>query len=352
MNLQPNWPNRHLWGGTGMHIAMAAYYDPANPFNPENALEAFNDWLIDAWRTLEKQFLSEERWTEIYDMAYLINRMLLHYFKWAPKHDKFTVLATEIPFRFPIPMFPGKRVYYEGKADGLIEWNDGTYWLLEHKTAGSYPDFSLLFLDEQCVAYQWSGQIDPRFEGRRPIGTVYTFMLKELPHKPRVLKNGGLSKAKNIRTTYEVYQAALEERGLPTTLYGDILQHLRSNPYPFFKRTRIKRQPQAMQVFGQRLMGTIAEMIDPQVHIVPSPNWWSCKNCAFRIPCSMEANGIDPTLVLRANFCKRESQPSPMQEKLCRHCNRWKPIADFHKDKQSKDGLQSWCKECKRERRN
>lgn len=350
-NLTPKWPNRNLWGGSGMHIGLGAYYDPADPFNPEKALQAFDDWLIRTWYQLESLLLTEGRWDEIYETAYLINRMLLNYFKWAPPHDKFTVLGSEIPYRFPIPLFPGKHVFYEGKADGIVEWYDGEYWLLEHKTAARYPDFSLLFIDEQCVSYQWASHVDPRFEGRRPVGTVYTFLLKELPQKPRVLKSGGLSKAKNIRTTYEMYKEALAERGLPTTMYGDILDHLRRNPIDFFKRVRIKRQPRAMKVFGQRLMGTIREMIDPLVHIAPSPNWWSCKTCAFRIPCAMVASGFTPDPLLRANFKRRDISATPMTEKLCRKCIKWKVLDDFHKETRSKDGLQSWCKDCKRQYR-
>jgi hypothetical protein len=350
-NLTPKWPNRNLWGGTGVHVALGAYYDPANPFSAEHAQEAFDKWLIKAWYHLESQTLTDARWDEIFDTANLINRMLVHYFSWAPERDKFTVFGSEIPYRFPLPVFPGKHVYYEGKADGLVKWIDGEYWLLEHKTVAKYPDFSLLFIDEQCVSYQWGSQVDHRFEGRRPVGTIYTFLLKALPQKPAVLKNGGLSKAKSIRTTPEIYLEALREHGLPTTMYGDILQHLRSNPYDFFKRVRIRRQPDAMHIFGQRLIGTIAEMIDPLVHIVPSPNWFTCGNCAFRVPCMMVANGLSPDPILHANFKERQTTPTPPQEKQCRKCLKWLPIGEFYKNTQSKDGLQSWCKECKRTHR-
>jgi hypothetical protein len=35
-----------------------------------------------------------------------------------------------------------------------------------------------------------------------------------------------------------------------------------------------------------------------------------------------------------------------MTKKHCPHCDRTLPVASFHKDKQKKDGLRCWCKEC------
>ena len=38
-------------------------------------------------------------------------------------------------------------------------------------------------------------------------------------------------------------------------------------------------------------------------------------------------------------------------QKRCRKCNELKALSDFHKNKSSKDGLASWCKECKKQSR-
>jgi len=39
------------------------------------------------------------------------------------------------------------------------------------------------------------------------------------------------------------------------------------------------------------------------------------------------------------------------QQKQCGKCKQVKPLSDFHKNKSSRDGLASWCKECKRQYR-
>lgn len=37
------------------------------------------------------------------------------------------------------------------------------------------------------------------------------------------------------------------------------------------------------------------------------------------------------------------------QTKICSHCGRELPLTEFHKSAKAKDGLQPYCKECKRE---
>lgn len=36
--------------------------------------------------------------------------------------------------------------------------------------------------------------------------------------------------------------------------------------------------------------------------------------------------------------------------KKCAHCGQEKPVSEFYKDKHTKDGLQSWCKQCSNSR--
>lgn len=37
-----------------------------------------------------------------------------------------------------------------------------------------------------------------------------------------------------------------------------------------------------------------------------------------------------------------------MLEKQCKRCNEWKPTSDFHKWARSKDGLNDWCRPCRK----
>jgi len=299
-------PQKNLWLGSGVHDALEVYYEQKKaPRDPQVMFNAYINYLSESYDRFDELPMTGEHWEAIHKSASLGWGMLEHYARWAERNDNFEVILPEVSFSFPIPFVHDQEVYFGGRADGWVKIGND-YWLLEHKTAKNFPDMSLLFLDEQCVAYQWAAQVDPRFEGRRPKGTIYTFLLKEVPTVPRQLKSGGLSKASSMRTTYEVYKSALDDLGLPTTFYGEILQRLRSQPNPFFYRTHIERSPQALAVFGAELIATIREMLDPATVIYPSPNWFSCRYCTFRTPCQLVRNGVDPMPYLRSEFMKVE----------------------------------------------
>jgi superfamily II helicase len=44
----------------------------------------------------------------------------------------------------------------------------------------------------------------------------------------------------------------------------------------------------------------------------------------------------------------QEQQQRENQTKVCRHCGQEKPISEFYPSKKTKDGHDSWCKECKK----
>jgi hypothetical protein len=53
----------------------------------------------------------------------------------------------------------------------------------------------------------------------------------------------------------------------------------------------------------------------------------------------------------RKNAIQSPAAGKPFEQKLCAKCNKMKDLSDFHKNKSSRDGLASWCKECKSEYR-
>jgi len=306
-NLRPKYHSKNLWLGRGVHEALAAYYDPEDPYPRHTAtlLGAFDAWAAEEESRLVSMVLSDKQRESIDDSIRMGQGMLRHYAEWAKENDDFEVLIPEAPLRVELPFFPGKNVVYVGRADGLVK-KKNKYWVLEHKTCASYPAMDMLFLDEQCIAYIWATNIDPRYKDTSPIGTIYTFLLKKLPHIPRQLKAGGLERRKNMKTTYAVYLARLKELGLPTSMYGDILARLKLQENPFFYRTYIKRTDAAMASFGTWMLATIREMLDPMVVLYPCPDWFKCKYCAFRLPCQMIVNGIDPAPILESDYVVRE----------------------------------------------
>jgi len=310
-------PQKHLWLGSAIHDALEVFYTAGEHYrDPNNMIDVFESIVEEDFEEFELQDISKEAWSELDEFADLGRAMLEYYALWAASHDDFEVLAPEISLKVPLPDMYGKEVIYAGRADGLVKLND-EYWLLEHKTASRLPDMSTLFLDEQCIAYLWGCQIDERFKDTRPVGTIYNFLVKKAVTKPRVLKNGTLSRSKSQGTTYELYMQAIEEGGYDAEDYTEILGRLQDPKHSeqFIYRTKIKRSPEAVVTFATIFLATIGEMLDPNVVIYPTPSWWGCKYCPFRTPCSLVANGQDPEPLLRSTFQKRQPHRSRLQRR-------------------------------------
>lgn len=303
-NRQPKLVSKHLRLGAGVHTALEAYYSPSGR-TPDVLLGTFKSWADEETAQIPRNETTETRMLELMDMIDLGTGMLQHYASWAPLHDDFDVIEPEVSFRIPLPFYPGQHVYFVGRADGWVK-RQGEYYLLEWKTAKGYPPLNALFLDEQCIAYQWGAQVSPKFDGRRPKGTIYTFLLKSLPEVPRQLQTGGLSKSMATKTTAEIYERELRRLGLPNTLYGDVLQALKEKPNPFFLRATIQRTDKSLFRFGTSVVAIVREMLDPMVPIYPTPNWYVCPRCAFVVPCTMVCNGVDPTPILEADYTVAE----------------------------------------------
>ncbi len=312
-------PQKHLWLGSSVHDALEVFYTQGEHYrDAEEMLRIYESLLGDDYDEFEKQDLSAKQWGELDKFADLGRGMLEAYALYAAREDDFEVIYPEVTLKVPLQLafFGREAIVYAGRADGLVK-HRGEYWLLEHKTATRLPDMNTLFLDEQCVAYQWGCQIDPRFEGMRPVGTIYNFLLKTVTQPPKVLQSGALSKNKTQNTTYALYMKSIEEVGYNVADYTDILTYLQSpeKAGSNFYRTHIQRTAEAVKVFEGRFLATIAEMLDPKVVIYPNPSWWSCKYCPFRVPCALVANGLDPRPALDFDFVKREPHRSRLQKR-------------------------------------
>lgn len=307
-NLTTKIPSKHLWLGSIIHYSLSAYYHPETPRELDVLLDTYHQVLIRDFLRLQPYYGSTI-YQELEEFAELGAGMLEHYYLWASLHDKFDVLEPEVNLRVPLPVVGphGERVDYVGSADALIESREGIL-LEEFKTAQTFPDIRGLYMEDQLPGYLWAAQLDPRYEGMRPVGMQYTFLRKKLPAIPKELKRGGVSQAKNIDTTLEVYEATLASLGEPTTLYGEILNILRAKGNTFFLRTTLKPPPSALTYFGTHLTNVAAEMISPLTPIYPSGNRFKCSWCGFKLPCLFTHFGLDPAPILEADYVPRSKR--------------------------------------------
>ncbi len=297
-SLEPKKFTAPLWLGTGIHEALAALYGEG--LDPE---EAFADWAKagkDAMKQIQPD-MSDEEFEKVDQQVDLGLGMLAHYKYWYPDHDDFEVLAVEKMFRIP-DFVKGEPL--EGRGDGVIRRN-GNLWILEHKTAITI-ETDRLILEEQPGSYQIG--VQSRYD-EPIIGTYYNFLRKKIPSIPKELVAGGLSKNKQIDTTWEVYGAEVRRLNLEIEDYLDMEQMLtlRQETKPFFYREEVVRSSRNLEILWGNMQATAHEMLDPNIAVYASPDPIKCKMCPVAIQgaCIAYSDGQDPQDILRETMIPR-----------------------------------------------
>ena len=196
-----------------------------------------------------------------------------------------------------------------GRADLLVRDSKGQLWVVDHKTSNSYtPGLSGLDVDDQLTAYMY---LCWKTLGEMPVGVLYNVLLKKVPEKPRVLKSGKLSKAKDQGTTVSLYMEAINEMGLDPGDYADILEYLDATGWEqFFFREYATRNESELLAYQNRLIVKATEVAsifaDPDTWAVPSPKTRDCTYCEFLSACKSADDGGDPEVILETTFKKNK----------------------------------------------
>ena len=237
------------------------------------------------------------------DDAELVAQMLQRYADKYPT-ENFSVVYIESKFLVPVLTprnYRSRNFMFAGVIDGLVRKSDGSYWLLEHKTASSIGDnyFLKLETDFQIRAYIWA----LRQLGYDVKGVIYNVLRTKLPTIPQILKKGGLSQAKNIDTTYDVYLDAIYDNGLDPADYQEILDILREKGDTFFSRQEYPVDQYDVEEFQEDLYRITRDMHTCR-HFYR--NGSACNNwsgCAYRKLCTGEVlpSEIDEHFVIAAN---------------------------------------------------
>lgn len=344
--LEPTKRNPAFWLGTGVHKALEARYSPLTKggaatddvsvfHNYGEAYKAANSDAIQDWDQKDKDLLESD--------ILLGRSMLALYQKWATEVDDFTPLATEQEFSLPLKNPDGsdmwvtgvmpsgvryrRRVFIDGKMDGVVRDKWGLLWFLEHKT---YKSFNVLKLlnDHQVGIYMWAAR---RIYGREMAGSIYNILKKKTAVIPAVVYKGtkreAISRARTTldATTHEMYLMAIERAGFEPSDYEGELAYLREVGWSnFFERHVVRRNPREIDEVGLRMYYEVLDMLptlDTSVDDLrnfPNPDPLRCPWCPFLEPCLALSKGADWRGMLNDEdlFTQRASMDSTDYEEV------------------------------------
>jgi hypothetical protein len=207
----------------------------------------------------------------------------------------------------------GLPVVYAGRIDMLCVDENGDYWIFDWKTAARLWDDTdaYLDLDDQIGSYVWAFNEC----GIRVRGFVYVEQWKDFPKPPKenkvVRKGCRFSVSKSEPTEYTLYRETVmaEDRAaFEAGYYDEFLSWLAEEGPTYYRRFQKHKNEFELGQIGYNIGQETLEMIDPNLRIypAPTPSWFGCKTCAFRIPCTGKNQGEDYQYALDTLYERRE----------------------------------------------
>lgn len=320
LGLEANEPYAPFFTGRIVHTALEDYYTQGL-----SLFQATVRAVTVEYQRSEVAGTDWTRYTEMFDeQVDLIYGMMDHYALWVegklhnnmPFGDlNLEFIEMETSFVVPFYTYSGRqspRVQFGGRFDGIVRRkDDGSLWLWETKTARSIPELQrTLDNDEQAGAYIYAAEV---LTGKRISGVLYNILRKKKPTRPRVLRDGSLSKAKNIDTTFEGYLEAIKVQHPSYTneeimqMYGDILTEL-SSKNRYFERIAIRRTRHEIDELSTHLRDLSLEILRKATVMYPTPSWSTCNFCRFKNPCLQMNAGADYWNTLNTLYRKRKDR--------------------------------------------
>lgn len=226
--------------------------------------------------------------------------MLGYEYMWKDDED-WDIIDTE--HKLELELGPGW--VYVAKLDVVAE-NDEGVWIWDHKSfKGKAPTDDYRTVDPQSALYDWAYE---RVEGVKPAGFIFNYIRTKVPAIPRLLKRGGLSRAKNIDTNWITLATTLKHYRLDPKDYREELAAARSRDRLFYDRVFI---PKPVAVI-KNLLADIKEKLPRirQLHEGARPTRTltrSCQyDCEYHLLCLTELVGGNGDYIRNHEFVVQE----------------------------------------------
>lgn len=277
-------PSHQLVRGSLFHLMSDAYVTTG-------------DWTapLQEYRIKYAQLWDEEadRYGAPEDVENLFLRYINHYVNDGLTYQEVGGRKSEIEFQVEY-----QGVKFKGIVDKVPVDKNGLTWVMDHKTHKTIPSEEARFSDIQTVLYYWGLNESGLAKAD---GVLWDYIRTKPPAIPEVLKSGGLSKRKNIDTTYDVYLETIHQHGLNPADYSDILGLLKDKRTDFFVRVPLPRPNKDL------VKSVVSDMIDTAQEIQRSNAkdrnlTKDCSWCEYFPICQAEVRGHDSEFIIKVHY--------------------------------------------------
>lgn len=190
-----------------------------------------------------------------------------------------------------------------------------TMVLSEHKSVKTVPEMGTRIRDFQTLLYANVLQYDPYKIAIDEV--LWNYLRTKEPSEPHILKDGGLSKAKNMDTTWDVYMAAIEREHLDPADYLDVRERLldreRTAFFPRYTTWVVADVDMLLKDYVTTAQRILAARKQWELGVTKPVRSLSreCDWCPFYKICEASIMGGDEEDVVRMSFTtEREEQPA------------------------------------------
>jgi len=275
-------PPSPLLRGTTIHAMIEERIEGRDPQKPLDALR----------KEYGKLFLEERE--EYGDLPGDIATVMENYFEWYDKDPLFPMPlkkgGPKSEHKFQVNLTPS--IILEGRVDMFATDKRKKVWLVDHKTVKNMPKGDLRYSDLQSCLYAWAFRDRLKF-----YGMCWNYLKFKVPRIPEPLKNGSLSKAKNIDTTWKTYLQAILDNGLDPDDYKDMEEILEGKEEDFFKRNYMPLSPVIIENIVEEAQITAREMKRKGGKDKTRTIDRHCEWCQYYNLCQAELRGLDADFI-------------------------------------------------------
>ena len=267
-DLSPKQVSIKLSKGSFIHKLLEIWYGKGTKKAKKASIEKqFKEWEVHVYSP-EANVPTEEREVEVNSVKQVWASYLLS----VKTLDKgFKTKAVEHNFHIPLP---GTDLILSGTIDLVLTKSSGGLWVMEHKTGAIDRLSHIMSIDDQLSNYFYATYKE---FGVLPRGVILNFIRTKPISRPRILKDGTVSRAK-CATDQATYTAVVKEAGEKLKDYAPFISTFPKILIPQrFSTNRTKAQ--IMSFMGE--VARCALACRSQTGKYRNPTWdctWDCEH--------------------------------------------------------------------------
>jgi hypothetical protein len=296
--------------GSILHEMLDAYIFPKIQRAEGNKdYESADPWdVLEGYNEKYSAYFEEERdkYGDIIGNCGLIFEAYLRKYR----RDELTYVASEFPLEIDLSNLGSNAipVTVVGFIDKIAVDPQGRRWIMDHKFMKSIPSADDRFSELQLLLYVWLYGMQRPDE--KIDGVCWDYARSKPSTVPEVLKNGQLSKRKNLDCDPYTYLKTVRANNLNDADYVDMLELLEGKEDTFFERVFLPLPGTEMIVeVVSDFLQTAAEIQAKREdgRCARSMSSWNCNSCDFRPLCEAEVRGLDSDYIRKSEYVERGS---------------------------------------------